>query len=157
MTKPLVKPFQAIVEKSRAAVRHFENSARLAHSFGEVTTSGWGEFAPEDRIEFEAPFLHRPSVSYGASFYESGSEDDPGLRDTRFPRCTGLVHDWDIDKNGLYRGCWVLVTVEDRSPFIEPTDPDPDPTYHILHDFTFLGTAMKDIPLALNGNSNAAI
>ncbi len=144
------KPSEDIVRKIRSDNQHKENGARLAHSFGVYETSGWGEFESEDAIVFDAPYLERPSVSYGASLLDD--DDTAKVRDTRFPRCSGIVKDWDIDKNGLYRAAWVLVVVEDQSPFVEPTDPDPDPDYNIVHDFTFLGTAMKDIPPFMRGN-----
>jgi hypothetical protein len=129
--------------------RNLENASRLAHSFGVFETTGWGEFMFEDLVEFEAPYVREPSVSYGAALVDGQGEN---VRTTRFPRTSGMVFDWDIDAHGFYRGAWCLVTVEDRSPFIEPTSPDPDPNYTIHHHFTFLGVASKQPPGFVKGD-----
>jgi hypothetical protein len=142
MVQPRFRPMEEIVDRLRDRDRHKENASRLAHSFGEFETTGWGEFRFETAIMFESPYVERPSVSYGWSLIEDEGEK---IRDTRFPRCSGGVVMWDVNDRGLYRGAWVLVTVEDRSALIAPTVPDPDPDYTIIHDFTFLGVMMKDI------------
>lgn len=154
MTRPRVRPFEQIINKQREEARNQENSARLAHSFGTFVTSGWGEFIPEDKVEFEAPYLYRPSVTVGSSL--DGEDDAENVRLTRLPRCGGTVIKWDQTARGLYTGAWVAIWVEDRSPFIEPSDPDPNPDYTIVHDFVFLGIAIKDLPSPLNGRNNGA-
>lgn len=136
-------PFGKMIEFSKTQDRHKENSARLAMSFGQYATLGWGEFSPEDAIVFDSPFLYRPAVMYGASLEDE--DDVEELRNTRLPRCGGVVVRFDRTASGWYTAAYVIITVEDRSPFIEPTDPDPDPEYNIIHDFTFLGIAVKDI------------
>jgi hypothetical protein len=143
MAAPRYSPFEQIINKQKEQIRHQENSSRLAHSFGEFETVGWGEFAFSDSVVFESPYLYRPSVSYGWSL--KSDDDAEELRTSRYPRASGGVLRWDIDHRGLYRGAWCAVTVEDRSALIAPTDPDPDPTYNIIHDFTFLGIMSKDL------------
>lgn len=150
MNWKFTRPLDAVTKKLRNDNQNKENASRLAHAFGTWETTGWGEFAPEEAIVFDSPYLYRPSVSYGASLL---SDDDTAeLRVTRFPRSTGMVKDWDRDKNGFYRAAWVIICVEDRSSFIAPTEPDPDPNYNIVHDFTFLGVAFKDVLPHLRGN-----
>jgi hypothetical protein len=143
-------PFEIIARKDREMTRHAENSARLAQSFGVKLTEGWGEFVFDTAITFDAPFLRRPTVSYGWSLLDEDNAEQ--LRTSRFPRATGGVIRWDRSSLGFYTGAFVVITVEDRSPFIEPTDPDPNPVYKIVHDFGFLGTAMKDLPSMLKGD-----
>jgi hypothetical protein len=146
----IVRPSDNIIRRLRSDNQNKENAARLAHAFGVWETTGWGEFEPEDAIRFDAPYLDRPSVGYGSSLRDD--DDTAQLRSTRFPRCSGTVKDWDQDKNGFYTAAWVIITVEDRSALVTPTDPDPDPTYHIVHDFTFLGVAFKDILPHMRGD-----
>lgn len=146
MVQPIYRPFEQIQRKLREGRQHAENSARLAYAFGTVETVGWGEFTIQDRIDFELAFTERPAVlGMGTSFTEDSIDD---LRATRYPRAQGEVLRWDVDVQGLYRGCWVIVVVEDRSSLIEPTDPDPDPNYSLVHDFTFLGVALKPMDTA---------
>lgn len=141
MVQPTYKPFAAIQNKIIQGRQHQENKGRLAYAFGTVQTTGWGEFTFADRIDFQLAFIDRPAFMGCGSSFDPDSVDD--IRATRFPQSNGTVLRWDIDKHGLYRGCWVIVTVEDRSALMEPTDPDPDPNYVLIHDFTFLGTALK--------------
>lgn len=150
MAKPLNNPFFHITQQLKDIQRHGENSARLAHAFGQVVTTGWGEFVFEDTIKFDAPYLHKPSVSYGCSLFMQDAA--AGLVTGRFPRAGGFVSDWDIDTKGFYRGAWVAVTVETRSPFIQTDDPSLEYEYILAHDFTFLGVAMKDLLGNLNGD-----
>lgn len=145
MTQPRFSPFKHIVEFNRSREQHQENSARLAHSFGSFVVTGWGEFKPEDPIMFDSPYLYRPSVSVGSSIYDEDTAEE--LRTTRYPRVGGTVLRWIRNNNGFYEGADVILWVEDRSPFIEPTDPDPDPVYEIVVDFTFIGIAFKDLPI----------
>ncbi len=149
-TRPRFNPMEHVVDVTRTNNRHQENSARLAHSKGSFTTTGWGEFNPEDAITFSSPYLERPTVTYGWSLEEE--DDAEELRVTRYPRANGGVLRWNRTAQGFYTGAYVVICVEDRSPFIASTDPDPDPTYNILHDFVFLGVAMKDITSPLNGD-----
>lgn len=135
-------PFEAIANRQRDIGRNQENSSRLAISFGSFSTVGWGEVEHEERIDFEVAYLHEPYPSHGSALYEDEADK---IRPTRFPRCWGTVSDWDIDAGGLYRGCWVVTIVEDRSYLQAPTDPDPNPEYHIKHTFTFMGVALKPI------------
>lgn len=147
MVNPRYSPFQAIVQKQRTVEQHKENSARLAYAFGTKETTGWGEFTFEDVIDFQVAFIERPVHSYGCSV-DPDSIDS--IRSSRYPRTWGQVTHWDIDKNGLYRGAWVVVEVEDRSYFISATVPDPEPNYTLIHDFTFIGTAMKPMDTAFS-------
>ncbi len=149
------RPMQAILQKTRDEYRNAENSARLAHSFGKFNTTGWGEFLPEDKVDFAGLYLERPAVSYGASFADDDEVEK--LVTTRYPRCGGVVVRWDKTEKGLYKGAWVAIWVEDRSPFAELTTPDTDMTYEIVHDFTFLGVATKPIPAALKGDDDGKV
>lgn len=146
-------PFEQINNRIKDRSRNQENSARLASAYGSYETTGWGEFIPEDSIQFDAPYLYRPSVSYCASL--STEVDAEKLRATRYPICSGIVARWDIDVNGFYRGAWVAIVVLDRNPLISPTDPDPDPNYLIVHDFTFNGVGLKDTPSHISGDEGA--
>lgn len=137
-------PAQAINARMRDQQVNRENSSRFAHCLATATTTGWGEFNMEDAITFDAPFIKRPSFTSGASLLDD--DEAAKLRDTRFPRVSAVVKTWDISPKGLYLGAWVLVTVEDRSALIEPTIPDTDPNYTIVHDFVFLGVAIKMLP-----------
>lgn len=147
---PWYNPQQSIMNKLAQQQNLRENSSRLAHSFGSFTTVGWGEFAPEDAVMFDAPYLSRPIPTHCGSL----SDDDQAakLRTTRHPRATGMVTHWDVNPQGLYLGAWVIVWVEDRSPLVAPTDPDPDPDYTIVHDFSFLGIAIKSLPTHIQGD-----
>jgi hypothetical protein len=113
----------------------------LAHAFGGFSTSGFGEFDLDVRVDFPLPYQGQPSMSYGFSIV-SGLDT---LRSTRYPICSGFVREWDIDAQGFYTGCWVSVVVLTRNPFLAPTDPDPEPEYLLQHDYTFLGVATKTV------------
>lgn len=154
MAKPRYSPFEEITKMQKGLAKHAENSARLAHSMGSFTTTGWGEFRPEDAILFDCSYLYRPSVFPGSSFEEDENSED--IRPTRYPRCGGTVTKWERTNAGLYVGAHVVIWVEDRSPFMATSDPDPDVSYTIIHDFTFLGIATKDILSPLKGSNLGA-
>lgn len=135
---------QSINARLREQQVHRENSSRFAHCLATAQTTGWGEFNLADAITFDAPFIKRPSFTSGASLLDD--DEAAKLRDTRYPRVSAVVKSWDVNPKGLYLGAWVLVTVEDRSALVEPTVFDPDPNYTIVHDFVFLGVAIKMLP-----------
>lgn len=119
-----------------------ENTGRLATFMEEFVSTGFGEFVVPDRVEFELAFTERPAVSYGYSM------DGALLVPTRFPHCGGGVYEWDVSPSGLYLGAWLIVTVDTKSPQLY-TDVVEDPGYTIVHDFTFTGYAIKNIPAHL--------
>lgn len=136
-------PWTEVNRRENTRVQNSENSSRLAYSFGEFQTTGWGETVFTTRIDFGLAYIYKPTMSYG---YDCSARE-ASLTASRFPRAGGFVTRWDIDTRGFYRGCWVGCWVEDKSPNI--TAVLPDPNYSLNHYFTFLGVAMKDIPAGL--------
>lgn len=127
------------MEGHRSRLRqHQENTARLAQSFAEYSTSGWGETRIQTITEFNCTFIERPHVSYGYSV------DGDTLVDTRFPRCWGGVYRWKTNPRGHYTGAWVFIVAETMSYQLN-TDKE-EPGYDLSHYFTFTGVAMKDLP-----------
>lgn len=123
-----------------------ENSSRHAVVMGSYQTTGWGEVAFEDSVEFDLLFVEVPHVSYGFSIVPDDDDDDASeiLVDTRFPRCSGGVYGWRRNKRGFYSGGFCFVTVESRSPYITTTEAEPK--YTLFHNFTFQGIAIKVTP-----------
>lgn len=130
-------PFDDLERRRSKVVQQAENSGRHAVVMGTFNTTGWGEVAFEDRVNFGLRFIEVPTITY--SMYIDGDT----LVDTRFPRCQGGVYKWQKDKRGLYIGAFCFVTVETKSPFVTTTEPEPG--YSIVHHFTFQGQAIKVI------------
>jgi len=149
----IIEPGSAAVEQRRGfidAVR--ENSSRLATCFAAFTTQGWGELESPTVTLFTTTFVERPSVSYGCNV------DGAKLGVGRFPRSHGGVSRWLRDNNGYYVGAWLFMVVDTIGPnygpiniISSPVGAPPQVNYTVYHDFTFIGTAMKDIPQALLG------
>lgn len=137
------------IERHRSWVNQVnENAGRLAQAFGVFETTGWGETAFEDVVEFGITFIQPPALGYGfrivsAADLPDGNEDET-LVDTRFPRCSGGIHEYKQDSRGFYTGAWCLATVDTLSPYISTVYPDPN--YLIEHWFTFTGVALKMLP-----------
>ena len=134
--------FQSQRGREAAKATQGENLARLATVISTADSTGWGEFVVPERVDFGLAFIEMPAISHGVSL------DGSKLVPTRFPHCDGGVYEWDISPKGLYRGAWVWITVETRGAQLA-TDVLDDPGYEIVHHFTFVGTAMKDIPAYL--------
>jgi hypothetical protein len=117
-----------------------ENSSRLAFAWGTFTSTGWGELAYPEPVDFGLTFVEEPIVAYG--FALVGGDK---LVDNRFPRAQGGVYEWRIDGRGFYIGAHVFACVETVSALITAPYGDPDPNYELKHHFTFSGIALKDI------------
>lgn len=130
-------------EAHRARVEQVaENNARLAWSYAQVGSTGWGEMLITTPVTFAVTFLEKPIVSYG---YELIGKPPVS---TRFPRCHGFVTEWIYDLRGRYWiGCKVALVVETKSSNIETTAAEPN--YSIQHHFTFAGVAYKSLPSTL--------
>lgn len=110
-----------------------ENSARQAFAWGTFESTGWGEYAYEDVLDFGLVFLSQPIVSY------SFSVDGEGL--DYLPLCAGGVYKWQRDERGFYLGAHVYVHV--TLPDITLIDPETPPL--VTHHFLFTTIAIKDI------------
>lgn len=135
--------FSSIRDQAARVEQTRENGGRLAEAHGLFRTSGWGEMAFQDVIEFGLSFVDAPAIAYGA-------ELNPGqtLVDTRFPRSWGGVYQWKRDAKGLYVGAYCYAVIDAGSII-----PAGDPGYTLTHHFTFTGIAIKGLPagLALGG------
>lgn len=129
---------RAAEDRRALLAQNYENSTRVGWAMATSDTTGWGEFEASDRIDFDMTFIHEPNMHYG---YSTDGEE---LIATRFPRSWGFIARWDINANGHYVGFWPGIVVETSSSNI-PTS-ELDPGYAIHHYFTFIGTAMKDVP-----------
>lgn len=125
-------------ERRGLLAQNYENSTRLGWALGGATTTGWGEFEIPERVDFDMNFIQEPHMHYGYSV------DSDTLVATRFPRSWGFVARWDINADGHYVGFWPGIVVDTQS-YALPTA-EPEPGYTIKHYFTFIGTAMKDLP-----------
>ena len=154
-----VQPGWEALEQRRGLLQQTsENSARYASSFVSFNTTGWGEFISPDCQYFTTTFIDRPSVAHCLSI------DGDDLVEGRFPRVTAGVHKWLQDERGHYTGAWLFFVIETmglqfQEIYVMPTPADgevgtvhmpsaipPDPGYHMIHDFTFTGIAMKSLP-----------
>lgn len=105
-----------------------ENSSRQAWSYATLKTTGTGEVLHKTVVPFDCTFIERPRVAYG--FHMDGDALIPGL----YPVCSAGVWKWQQDRREFYVGAYIFFVV------------DGDDSYDIIHDFTFSGIAMKDIP-----------
>lgn len=105
-----------------------ENSSRHAWSYATLKTSGTGEVLHTTVVPLDCTFIERPKVAHGWSM--DGDILIPGL----YPQVSAGVWKWQQDRREFYIGAYVVFTI------------DGDQSYDILHDFTFCGIAMKDIP-----------
>ena len=126
------------------AGRHRENSGRLAQAYASVTTTGEGTLEFEERIDFNIIFVERPFVSHTCVVDTNTLKDLVGR--VVLPHVTAYVTEWDTDEKDFYTGCWVAVRID--FPMVELVDYDTQVV--VDHDFTFTGSAIKDIP-AENG------
>ena len=139
MPTPFQTPVQSLIQREGWKSQVAENSARLAFAYGRAETTGWGELKISECLLFDCSFIKQPFVAYSFSL------DGDTLVNTRYPICSGGVVKWRTNLRGMFIGAWVMVTVQDRNPYINPTTLV-HPNYAISHDFTFSGIAMKDIP-----------
>lgn len=130
--------FQSLQARQAAVDAIRENTSRPALCQLSFKSHGWGEFKYPDAAYFTCTFLERPWVSTGVSI------DGDTLVPTRFPRITAGVFKWIQDTRDFYIGAWVFFVVDTQSPYIATTDPQPG--YDLIHDFTFSGKALKDLP-----------
>jgi hypothetical protein len=111
-----------------------ENSGRLAFAWGTTTTTGQGEMAYEEVIQFGLAFIEKPMFSYGFELLNrTDFEDDDGGEAPKIPYANGCVYEWDVDGRGLYIGAHVAVTVYC------------DDVIEIEHHYGFTGLAIKDL------------
>lgn len=136
-----------------------ENTSRLAVSQCSFHTHGWGEFKIPAATYFTSTFIDRPFISTGMSIRGDA------LIPTRYPRVTAGVYRWVQDVKGFYTGAWVffvidtlgvtnqsvvdgtsgLTTVVPAFPSVPPLAAN-DPGYDLIHDFSFIGIAIKALP-----------
>lgn len=122
-------PIVDAMEQRRGYIESLrQNTSRLAQSYNSCVTYGNGRLRLADEIEFHCTFIEQPVVAYGASVTSELAEND-------YPMCTGGVFKWRVDSRGFYVGCYVFVTVDCDEDY--PT---------VVHDFTFTGIGMKDLP-----------
>lgn len=96
----------AAQENRRARIEQVRaNSVQSALVTTVVSTSGIGQVAYEDPINFGVAFIKEPSVAYGCYV-------DEGAVDTEFPVCSGGVYRWIRDEQGSYTGACVYVVVQ---------------------------------------------
>lgn len=124
-TNPLVRTFAA-AQGREEQIR--ENSARHATSYAQVTTHGAGEILVATVVPFDCTFVETPRVAYGFSI------DGDDLVDGLFPISCGAVWKWQQDHREYFLGAYVYFVVNGA------TDLD------LVHDFTFTGIAIKDLP-----------
>lgn len=126
--------------------RHRENRGRLAHVFADYVSQGQGAVEFEERVDFGLTYIHQPWPTYGSSVDPDAVRDllDLGPSDdVPLPQATGFVTEWDVDDRGLYRGCWVAISV--LYPTYDANLPA-DAQIEVGHYFLFTGTALKDVP-----------
>lgn len=130
MTTPFgVNPFVDVGEAHRGRVEQTrENSARQAWSYASLATHGIGEVQHLTVVPFDCTFIELPKVSSG--FYIDGDL----LIDGQFPTVTAGIWKWQQDRRGYYVGAYVF--------FVLGGDANMD----LVHDFTFSGVAIKDLP-----------
>ncbi len=147
------------LELRRAEVeRHRENSTRLAQAYGRFTSNGQGSIVFPDRLGFGLTFIEEPYTSWCPMIDVDELED---LLDNSqasrmqgqsnvaaFPMITPYVVDWDQDDRGFYVGAWCGVRVWWPPTDAVLTTASPE----IVHNFTFTGKAIKDVPLEMEGD-----
>lgn len=113
-----------------------ENASRQAFAWGTTTTTGQGQIAYDEPIDFGVAFAEKPMVSYGLELLNrTDFEDDAndGTFQRYVPYASGCVFEWVVDGRGLYVGAYVAVRVIS------------DDAVEIEHHFGFTGLAIKDI------------
>lgn len=124
-----VNPFVRALDRVRGQQDQTrENSARHCNSYSQLTSHGIGEILHETVIPFDCTFVELPRVAYGCSV------DGDVLVDGSFPTSVGIVWKWQQDFHDFYLGAYVYFVVTG------PADID------LVHDFTFSGIAIKDLP-----------
>lgn len=106
-----------------------ENSARHAICYTQVATLGMGEVLVETVLPFDCTFVEQPRVAYGFSL------DGDLLVDGNFPSSSGGVWKWQQDHREYYLGAYVYFVISGG-----------DGNLDLIHDFTFTGIAIKDLP-----------
>lgn len=121
-------PLVASLEQHRGRIEQTrENTARQAWAYGTVTTNGSGSSQLTTVLPFNVTFIERPMVSTGYSTTADLAVDD-------FPLVTAGVWRWWQDSRGFYLGAYVFFYIESGV------------SYGLIHDFTFSGVALKDLP-----------
>ena len=115
-----------------------ENSGRLAKVFAHYTTTGWGEIAVPEVIEFDCTFLTEPTFTSGIAL-----ADRIELLPNRFPRVTAGVYRWRKNAKQQWTGAWVFFCVDTFSAAV-PTS-SLDPNYVLHHHLSFEAVAYKDV------------
>lgn len=136
--------FDEIERRAAEQARHRENHGRLASVHASFTTTGQGTVQFEKRINFGLTYIHRPYMAYGTLIDPEAIQDALGLGPNdpvSFPQATGYVCEWDIDDRDRYVGAWCGVAV------VLPVGMDPLAPIELTHQFTFLATALKNVPL----------
>ncbi len=133
-----------LAQETRRAdtLRHGENAARQAFSYGYFQTTGWGEVKAGTPILFDVVFTDKPAVMY--AFEVVGGEQ--AIVTGRFPRADGGVFQWVKNDKEHYTAAYVMVTVDNISAWTAPSATSPGPDYIINHCFTFMGSAYKELP-----------
>ena len=127
---------QGLIAREQFVSQHRENSARQAFAWGQFDSTGWGQLAYPDVLNFGLTFIDEPIVSYGFSVEEDEALD-------RLPLSTGGVFKWRRDGRGYYTGAHVYVVVDQ---FVQPSEtPDYSQLPTLIHSFLFTGIAIKDI------------
>ena len=105
-----------------------ENSSRQAWSWGSVSTHGYGAIQHATVVPFNCTFIDMPKIATGFSM------DGDTLIDGAFPTVTAGVWKWQQDYREFYVGAYVFFVITG------------DAGYDLIHDFTFSGIALKDLP-----------
>lgn len=134
------------LDKRRGQVEETkENSARLAHAYGQVFTTGQGTIIFPDMLDFETTFIERPYVGHSSVIDVEALTDVLQLGDfpIMFPVVAGFVTEWQQDERDMYTGAWVGIRVNfPAEDLIDPTAP-----VQIEHHFTFSAIALKTVPV----------
>lgn len=128
---------ESLQARADAVARHRENRGRMAHTSTTVVTEGIGTVELPDRIDFGLTYIEKPAVHYGSECDANDLRDALGIGDNdalTLPQCSGSVTAWDVDDNGHYVGAWCTVAVGSTV------------SVRVTHHFSFMATAIKDIP-----------
>lgn len=137
-------PIDAFNARLAELQRNHENKGRLAFAYSRFTTEGSGTVEFEECIDFGLTFVERPFVSVGHQIDVEAARELFGVDpdgDVLLPQVTGYVTDWDTTDRDHYVGCWVAISVTSSVGGVEAY-----PMVKIQHDFTWSGTAIKDVP-----------
>lgn len=143
MVAPLKIDTWRSLEQHRGLVdQHKENQARLAVSYADYVTTGWGEFEPDYSFDFNCIFVDQPFVSEGTRV-----DEKTPLVAQQFPTCKVGVSRWRQDADGNYTGAWLWFKVMQIEYQVwRYSFPEEYAYYRIFHHVRFEGVALKALP-----------